>query len=111
MYLDKIGRSYEAEMNAKMCLAWTCITPHKLAYSLFTCLFLLLPWIGPEVPSSQDLGWEEEGTGKKSLGVNCREKINKLLVKSFKLALRTANDHTKHTHTHKHSLYLLHVST
>ena len=58
----------------------------------------------------QDLGWEEKGT-EKSLGVNCRKKINKLLVKLFKPALKTANDHTKHTRTHKHSLYLLHVST
>ena len=40
-----------AEMNAKMYLAWTCTTPHKLAYSLHTCSFLLSPWIGPEVPS------------------------------------------------------------
>ena len=37
---------------------------------------------------SQDLGWEY----RKSLGINCRKKINKMLVKLFKLALRTAND-------------------
>ena len=40
-----------AEMNAKMYLAWTSTTPHKLAYSLHTCSFLLSPWIGSEFPS------------------------------------------------------------
>ena len=95
-----------------MYLAWTCTTPYKLAYSLHTCSFLLSPWIGPEVPSEaitlarRWMGGERYG---KSLGVNCRKKINKLLVKLFKLALRAANDHTKHAHTQ--ALYLLHVPT
>ena len=88
-----------------MYLAWISTTPHNwltVLFVLYTCSFQLSPWIGLEVPSKAitlTRPWREE---KGSLGVNC---INKLLVKLFKLALRTANDPTKHTHTPTTCIY------
>ena len=65
-----------------------------------------MPWIGPEVPSKAITDGRRK-VRKKSLGFNCRKKINKLLVKLFKLVLRTAYQ----AHAHTQALYLLDAST
>ena len=53
--------------------------------------------------------WESLASSQRS-PYHCIKKINELLVKLFELSLRTANDPCAN-HTHKHSLYVLHVSS